>query len=353
MNNWKKAIVSSDSSMQNAVEVLNASALKIVLVVDEDNCLIGTITDGDIRRALLDHMTFESKVYEFMHINPTVGSSSDSESTIFSVMKNKGLMHIPIVDKNLKVIDIKTLKKLIIKEAFDNPVFLMAGGTGSRLYPLTRSVPKPLLKVGSKPMLEIIIDQFINAGFHNFYISINYKSELIKEYFSDGSKWGITIKYIEEQEPLGTAGSLKLLENIDDDQNLPIVMMNADILTKLDIKELLDFYQFNESFVTMCVREYNFEVPYGVVKTKDTLVTSIEEKPKLNFFVNAGVYIINPSILSFIEKDSYVDMPDLLATIIEDKRKVTMFPVHEYWLDIGIMQHYDMAQEDIQEHFND
>jgi NDP-sugar pyrophosphorylase family protein len=225
----------------------------------------------------------------------------------------------------------------------------MAGGFGKRLQPLTDNVPKPLLKVGKNPILENILIQFIEAGFHNFYISTHYKAEMVREYFGDGGNWGIKIRYIHENKPLGTAGGLGLLPN--NLPKLPILVMNGDLLTKIDFSELLNFHLQEKGDATMCVREYDFQVPYGVVKTEELRIISIEEKPVQRFFVNAGVYVLNSSILESIDGINYLDMPQLLEGVIENCGQVNMFPVHEYWLDIGQIEQFNQAQQDISNFF--
>jgi NDP-sugar pyrophosphorylase family protein len=212
------------------------------------------------------------------------------------------------------------------------------------LRPLTDHLPKPLLKVGNKPILENILDQFIASGFHDFYISIHYKSEMVKKHFGDGSNWNVSIKYIHEEEPLGTAGGLGLLPS--DLPKLPILMMNGDLLTKIDFDKLLNFHLETGDDATMCVREYDFQVPYGVIKADGRHIVSIQEKPIQNFFVNAGVYVLNQSILDIVDGVNYLDMPELLEKIIKGSGRVNMFPVHEYWLDIGQIEQFDQAQQD-------
>jgi NDP-sugar pyrophosphorylase family protein len=210
----------------------------------------------------------------------------------------------------------------------------MAGGFGKRLKPLTDEIPKPMLKVGTKPILENILNQFIEAGFFNFYISTHYKPEVVSEYFGDGSDWGVSIKYIHEEKPLGTAGGLGLLpRNVI---NLPMLMMNGDLLTKVDFKELLDFHLKEGGDATVCVREYDLQVPYGVIETTGKYVTSIVEKPIYKFFVNAGIYVLDPSVLDTIDGAAYLDMPNLLGKKISDSGQVNMFPVQilvRHWAD--------------------
>jgi len=291
-------------------------------------------------------MTDEVKLV--MNKHPMKATTSFSREKILSEMSNNGVIHMPIVDSNGRVCDLETLQHLVESPRHDNPVFLMAGGFGTRLYPLTKNTPKPLLKVGNKPILETIINQFIYYGFHNFYISTHFKSEQIRDFFKNGDKYGVTIKYIHEDVPLGTAGSLGLLpKNIP---NLPVIIMNGDLLTKVDFKNLLDFHNGNSANITMCVREYDFQVPYGVVDIKNHNIKNIEEKPVHSFFVNAGIYVLDKKIISKVSGESYLDMTDFLKTEL-DKGRVNAFPIHEYWIDIGIMEEYEVAHKNYETEF--
>lgn len=344
MHNWKKAILKEDNTMQEAVKVLDEEALRIVMIVDEDNKLIGTITDGDIRRGLLKRLSMNSPLKEVMFRKPTVASVGDDRDKILIQMKALDLMQIPLLDNEKRVVGLETLHHLLSNNRYENPVFLMAGGFGKRLRPLTNNTPKPLLKIGPKPILESILKQFVEAGFYNFYISTHFKAEMVRDYFGDGSKWNVNINYVFEESPLGTAGSLGLLpKNLPD---LPILMMNGDLLTKVDFVELLNFHLHHNGDATMCVREYDFQVPYGVVKSKDHIITSIEEKPRHTFFVNAGIYVLNASMMENLDGKTYIDMPELIQSHIDNSGQVTVFPIHEYWMDIGRLEQFEKAQED-------
>ena len=344
MHNWKKTILKQSNTMQDAVKVLDDEALGIVMIVNGDNKLIGTVTDGDIRRGLIKHLSMNTVLSEVMFREPTVATIDDDSNKILMQMKVLGLMQIPLLDKEKRVVGLETLHHMLSNNRRENPVFLMAGGFGKRLQPLTNNTPKPLLKVGAKPILESILEQFIEAGFYNFYISIHFKAEMVRDYFGDGSKWNVNIKYVFEESPLGTAGCLGLLpKNLPD---MPILMMNGDLLTKVDFVELLNFHLHHGGDATMCVREYDLQVPYGVVKSKDHLITSIEEKPKHSFFVNAGIYVLNSSMFQDIDGKSYIDMPTLIQDTIDNSGQINMFPVHEYWLDIGHINQFEKAQED-------
>jgi NDP-sugar pyrophosphorylase family protein len=284
-------------------------------------------------------------VEKIMNSSPITVLKSKSADKIMSMMKNDGLLHIPLVDKQGLLVGLETLQHLLENKKYDNPVFIMAGGFGTRLHPLTKDIPKPLLNVGSRPILATIIDQFIDAGFHKFYISTHYKSEMICDYFGDGSTLGIDIEYVHEEVPLGTAGSLGLLPN--NVSTLPIIMMNGDLLTKVNFEHLLTFHNEQDGLATMCIREYDFQVPYGVVNIKNQCVTSIKEKPIHKFFINAGIYVLDPKLINQIDSDSFLDMPNLFEAQIEKGEKISVFPIHEYWLDIGRMEEYERANREV------
>lgn len=344
MHNWKKILLKKEDILARAIEVLELQALRIVLVVDDNNKISGTVTDGDIRRALLHHCDMDTPLAEIMHMDPVVASVNDTKNTLLSMMKKAGALQIPLIDEQGCVVGLETMQQLLIKKSFDNPVFLMAGGFGKRLQPLTNNTPKPLLKIGQKPVLETIIEQFIDAGFHDFYISTHYKAEMIEEYFGTGEKWGVTIKYVNEKEPLGTAGALSLLP--DDLSTLPLLMMNGDLLTKINFEQLLEFHERQGGVATMCVREYDFQVPYGVVDANNYQMIGIKEKPVQRFFVNAGIYVLSQETIRSVPFDQVIDMPDLLLKQVKNDRKVNIFPIHEYWLDIGRIDEFERAQSD-------
>jgi NDP-sugar pyrophosphorylase family protein len=255
------------------------------------------------------------------------------------------LLQLPLIDKDRKLVGLTSLHDVLNKHRHDNPVFLMAGGFGTRLRPLTNNCPKPMLKIGDKPILEQILLSFVNAGFHRFYISTHYMPEVIRDYFGNGSEWGVSIQYIHEDEPLGTGGALGLLPHEEID--LPLFMMNGDLLTSLNIHSFLEFHENHGSVATMCVRKYEHQVPYGVITSDGTQIKSMIEKPVHKFFVNAGIYLLNPELVKSVERGVRVDMPTLLEQQIEEGRPVNMFPVHEYWLDIGQMGDFERAQNEV------
>jgi len=345
MPDWKKVILRKTDTMESAIQVLNDTGyFRIVMIVDNNERLVGTVTDGDIRRALVEHYGMDALLSEIMFKEPTTALATDSRRKILAIMKDKDFLEVPIIDENRKIIGLETLHHIIEKKKYGNPVFLMAGGYGVRLQPATNDIPKPLLKIGDKPILETILNQFIDAGFHNFYISTHYKADMIRKHFGDGKQWNVSIQYVHEDNPLGTAGALGLLPL--DLPELPIIMMNGDLLTNVDFVSLLKFHNEQDAIATMCVREHDIQVPYGVVKSSQQKVVSITEKPIQKFFINAGIYVLNPSLLLSVDGKSHIDMPNLLETQIKENEKVSIFPLHEYWLDIGQIEQLEQAKLD-------
>ncbi|PZW86954.1 CBS domain protein [Pseudomonas sp. 2848] len=344
MKQWEMTCVAPDCSMEDAIATLDRVAVRIVLVVDAKRQLLGTVTDGDVRRALLKRRPLETAVKEIMCSSPKTAGKDWARERILSVMEAYQLLQMPVVDEAGIVIGLETLHGLLNRPQRDNPVFLMAGGFGTRLRPLTHNCPKPLLKVGDKPILELILERFIAAGFHRFFISTHYMPEMIRQHFGDGSRWGVSIAYVHEDEPLGTGGALGLLphEQID----LPLFLMNGDLLTTLNFLNVLEFHESHGGAATMCVREYEYCVPYGVIQSEGHRIRSMVEKPVQKFFINAGIYLLSPALVKSVQPGTRIDMPTLLEREIAAGRDVNMFPVHEYWLDIGRMEDFQRAQHE-------
>lgn len=345
---WKKAIISPASSLREAVEVIDAASLQIALVVDEDGRLLGTVTDGDLRRAILRDVSMEDPVERVMNKNPTTAREQDDRETLLALMRQRRLHQIPILDATWRVVGLEVLDDLLKPQPKTNPVVLMAGGLGSRLRPLTEDLPKPLLQVGRKPILETIIESFIEHGFGRFYVSVNYKAEMIEGHFGDGSRWGAEIEYLRENERLGTAGALSLLPQPPTE---PVFVMNADLLTRLNFAHLLDFHTAHDSMGTMCVREYEMQVPYGVIRTQSHRIIDIHEKPTERYLVNAGVYVLEPDALTLIPQGQFFDMPHLFKLLMDQGEETAVFPIREYWLDIGQMDDFNRANGQFDEAF--
>lgn len=339
MVDWKKVLISPDVSVREAIATIDGGASQIALVVDESGRLLGTVTDGDIRRALLRGESLDAQSRAVMNVHPTVASDADSDEQILLLMRRMTLRQIPIVDGERRVVGLRVITDYLSPQR-ENWVVLMAGGLGTRLHPLTETCPKPMLKIGEKPILENILENFIEHGFHRFFFSVNYMANVIKEYFGDGSRWGVKIGYLDENDRLGTAGALSLLGSRPDN---PLVVMNGDLLTKVNFRHLLDFHHQHHATATMCVRDYEFQVPFGVVTTDHHLIRSIDEKPVHRFFVNAGIYVLEPEALKYVPGNTFFDMPTLFERLVADKKSTVAFPIREYWLDIGRLDDYERA----------
>jgi len=348
MRDWKKAVVGPTASIKDTIKSINDSVLQIALVVDEKGIFCGTVTDGDIRAGILRGVTLDAEVSTIMHQQPIVAKPQDDRDAILSSLKTNKIHHMPIVDADGRLVGLETLDDLLMPMPRSNAVVLMAGGLGTRLRPLTDDRPKPLLHIGNRPILETIIMNFIEYGFSRFYLSVNYKAEMVMDYFGDGSRLNANITYLHEKERMGTAGALSL---IPDALSESFLVMNADLLTKVNFSSLLNYHVKHNAKATMCVREFDYQVPYGVVKLIDHRLVAIEEKPIQRYFVNAGIYALEPDVLPLVPKNAYFDMPQLFDQLIKNRNEVAVFPVQEYWMDIGRLDDYQRAAIDFSGEF--
>lgn len=348
MNEWKKVLISPNTKIQEAIEIIDINSLQIAIVVDQNNKLLGTVTDGDIRRGILKGIPLNYSVEKIMNTSPITIPEIKDKINIINILKINKLRHLPVVDDSGCIIGIERLDDLFQFSKNENWVVIMAGGLGKRLSPLTDDCPKPMLRIGDKPVLETILNQFIKQGFYKFCISVNYKAEQIKNYFGDGSKWGVEIHYILEESIMGTAGSLSLFSQKTDK---PIIIINGDILTKLSFEQLISFHSNHQAKATVAVTTYDFQVPYGVVKVNKNHLIGFEEKPIYASFINAGVYILNPEVLNNIPKNSYFDMNHLLEIMLGNDEQICIFPIREYWIDIGGIEDFKQANLDFYDVF--
>ncbi|KFL34222.1 MULTISPECIES: nucleotidyltransferase family protein [unclassified Sulfurospirillum] len=331
------------STIKEAMQVIDTGAMKIAVVLDPHDHLIGILTDGDIRRGFLAGMNLNEKIESIVQKSPIVCHVGETKDEILQKSLGKRIYHLPILDSNEKVVGIEDVEELFKPHKKSNKVVLMAGGLGTRLHPLTQQTPKPMLRVGDQPILETIINNFKHYGFFDFIISVNYKADVLKNYFGDGSKFGVSIEYINETMRMGTAGALSLIEEKFTE---PIFVMNGDLLTNINFDHLLNFHLSNNAMATMAVREHEFQIPYGVIHQTNQKIISIEEKPIQRFFINAGIYLLNPNVLAYIPKETFFDMPSLFETLIQNNYEPLSFPIREYWLDIGRMDEFEKAQND-------
>jgi dTDP-glucose pyrophosphorylase len=320
------------TTIQTAIEVINRGAVQIALCVDDSNKLMGVLTDGDVRRALIGGSGLESTIAEILRNDFISVPDSTPRETVLEIMLSMKLHHVPAVDEYGFVKRLWIFDELLRPKPHENWVIVMAGGEGKRLHPLTKSQPKPMVYIGEKPMLELILEQCIHAHFKKFFISVNYLKDQIMDYFGDGSQWGVELRYLEEKSPLGTAGSLSLLPARPSD---PVIVINGDVLTRVDFASLLDFHQSHDASITISARTHETQIPYGVIQSNGIYLSSIAEKPILTHFVNAGVYVINPDQLTLLHPGVLMDMPQLVDSVIESGEHVAVFPIHEYWMDVG------------------
>jgi dTDP-glucose pyrophosphorylase/CBS domain-containing protein len=344
--------IDPEASIQEAIARIDRNAKGIVLVINRQSQLIGTITDGDIRRAILAGHDLTMPVSLLLkgrelsrYPRPITAPTDVSKSELLHTMNTHGISQIPLVDDTGNVVDIAFLNE-IVKE-YEQPLsaLVMAGGFGKRLYPLTKEFPKPMLPIGDRPILEFIIQQLKHSGIQRVNLAIHYKGEMIEDHFGDGENFGVSINYIKEEEPLGTVGALGLMNTSDE----PILIINGDILNKIDFRSMAKFHRMQKAEITVAIKKYDFQVPYGVLECDGPVIKQIHEKPLYSFFVNAGIYIVQPSVKKFIPKAKPFDMPDLLKALIRHKHTVVSYPIVEYWLDIGRHDDYQQAQRDIRE----
>ena len=338
----KKLILTYDTTLNDAIALLDSNGNGVLPVVDVDNVLLGLITDGDIRKAILNK---NLDLKNIINTNPYKLNINSSKTKIKNYLKKIHRRHIPLVDYDNRFIKIFTLDELEFNLK-PNWVVIMAGGLGTRLGELTKNTPKPMLNVNNKPILHHIIDTFISYGFTKFLISVNYKSEIIKNYFKDGKEYGIEIVYLEEKKRLGTGGALSLVDfKIKD----PFFVINGDILSTVNYNEILKFHHNIDSLATMCIRKENYKIPYGVIEIDNqNNIISMIEKPTKKYYINTGIYLLNPEVLKYIPKNIFFDLPTLFTNLKDDKQKITSYEITDYWIDIGKPSDYKQISEDLE-----
>ncbi|MCB2308246.1 nucleotidyltransferase family protein [Clostridium estertheticum] len=340
--------IGTSSTIKEAMKVIDKNLTGGALVVNENNELVGTITDGDIRRAMIKGLSINNSIEGTYFKNFKFVTEKHSKKKAKEYMLSNNIRQVPVIDKDKKLIDLYFLDDILSYDKKDNYVFILAGGLGTRLRPLTETVPKPMLLIGDKPILELIIEQFKEYGFNNFMISLNYKGEIIEDYFEDGKKFGVKIEYIRETKKLGTAGSIALVK---EKFIKPFIVINGDILTGIDFEKFLNHHIKNEFNITVGVRNYEVNIPYGVLVTDNMLIESLEEKPTYKFNINGGVYVVNPEIIKYIHENEVYNMTDLIEDAINNKYKSGIYEITEYWKDIGQIEDYRKANTDIHKFF--
>ncbi|WP_130472067.1 nucleotidyltransferase family protein [Candidatus Magnetaquicoccus inordinatus] len=345
---WRSVLVGAEATILETIQVIDQGAMRVALVVDEQGHLLGVVTDGNIRRGLLNQIGLQEPVSRVMNPHPITVQVTDSREQVLALMNAREIEHLPVVDERGVLVGMELLQELTQPLCKENWVVLMAGGLGSRLGAITRDCPKPLLRVGHKPILEVILESFLQYGFRRFYLSVNYKKQMIQEYFGNGAAWGAEIRYLEEKERMGTAGSLSLLPEPPEQ---PFFVMNGDLLTRIHFQHILDFHATHQAQATLCVRRVEQTIPFGVVELAQHRLLAIEEKPTHHYFVNAGIYVLDPAVLSLIPAHHYLDMPDLLRKVVAAGMTAAAFPFLDYWMDIGQMGDYDRARQEYEQIF--
>lgn len=343
IDNLRDIQLAPATPIAEALSIIDRGGAQIALVVGEQQRLLGTLTDGDIRRGLMHGETLEAPAERLMNRQFRFVRSGEDHAAVLDMMRRDVLRQIPVLDAQGRVVQLLLLQELLAPAQLPNAVVIMAGGKGNRLRPHTEYCPKPMLPVNGKPMLEILLEQCIASGFRKFYLSVNYLKEQIIDHFQDGKGWGVAIDYLFEDEPLGTAGSLQLLPGSVQE---PFLVMNGDVLTRLNPSHLLRFHFEHDAAGTLCVREHTTTVPFGVVQTNGVELAGFEEKPSFRQLVNAGVYVIDPQLLPLLPPHQPTDMPTLLQSAQQAGHRVAVCPIHEYWIDVGRPETLQQAHQE-------
>ncbi|MGQ0732905.1 MAG: nucleotidyltransferase family protein [Acidobacteriota bacterium] len=348
MKDLSDLLVSPDQSLRDVIARIDRNQRGIALVVDSARRLLGTITDGDVRRALLSGLDLALSAGALLEGRPKVASgpltapSGTSTTELLELMRGHDLRHIPLIDMDGRVSDIAILSELVDEYRLPLRALVMAGGFGTRLKPLTDELPKAMLPIGDRPLLEHIVRQLQSAGIHRVSLATHYRADVIEQHFGDGRDFSVDIQYVNEDQPLGTAGALGLMAPSDE----PLLVMNGDILTSVDFRAMLEFHREHHADLTMAVRSFDLQVPYGIVDTDGARVVRISEKPMVQYLVNAGIYLLNPDVCRHVPSGRRYDMTDLVTYLLAEGRNVISFPVREYWVDIGQQEQYEQAQHD-------
>ncbi len=350
--NLSNLCMTADHSILDAINRMDANRLGIILIVSDDFKLLGTITDGDIRRAMLAQLDMDSPTSVLLgrkggtpYEKPITAHLDPQGVTHLELLQKHGILHLPIVDADDRVVGLVTRDDFLRDQTLPLSAVIMAGGAGRRLMPLTEDTPKPMLPVGDRPLLEIIVEQLRQAGVRRLHVTTHHKPEKISEHFGDGKGFGVDMSYVSEDRPLGTAGALALME-VPSETTLVI---NGDILTGVDVRSMLSFHREHHAELTVAVRQYDIQLPYGVVECNGPLIERLTEKPLVKYFVNAGLYLLEPSVYRFVPSGQPSDMTDVIQRLLDAGRPVCSFPVREYWLDIGHHADYEKAQEQVKE----
>lgn len=339
-----KLFVYKGYTVKDALKILDNNGKGIVLVLDKDKKLIGTITDGDIRRALLKGSSLDDEITQIVHSNPIMARCDMTKDEIKDIFIKKAIRQLPIVNDKLEVVDLISINEILMPDGKDNYIVIMAGGLGTRLKELTQELPKPMLKIGQDPILQHTINNFKQYGYNKIIMSVNYKAETIENYFQDGYAYGVRIEYIRENQRLGTGGGIRLAKEY---LNEPFFVINGDIFTNLNAENMMEHHISKGFDITIGIRKYTNQIPYGIIDMdNECKVKAIIEKPISSYMINAGIYCLNPDIINYLPKDEYFEITDLINICIADGRKVGCYEISEYWMDIGKIEDYVKANND-------
>lgn len=344
MNNWEKYIIQHTISIRDALTIINdlGETKGVLFVIDDTGVLLGTVTDGDIRRGLIGNAQLEEPILLIANRNFRKMLNGHIDIDYVRKCKQDGLSILPTVDTEGVIRSIVNLNEL--KTILPLHAIIMAGGKGERLLPLTKTIPKPMLKVGDKPIIEYNIDQLKAYGIQHFHISVNYLGNVISDYFKDGSDKGISIQYLTEEKPMGTLGSVSMVEEF---QKEDILVMNSDLLTNIDFADFYNEFREHEADMAVATIPYHVDLPYAIMELDGVKVTAFKEKPRYTYFANAGIYLIKKSLASLVPKDSFYNATDLMSLLIQKQKKLINYPILDYWLDIGKPEDFARAQKDI------
>jgi dTDP-glucose pyrophosphorylase len=337
---WKQALLPVNAVLQDAIRNLDQTSLQIVLVVNPDSTLVGTITDGDIRRGLLRGLGLDSPVELVVQRNPLVAPPELGREAVAHLMHANRVSQMPLVDRDQRVVGLHLWEKLMPSPALENLMVIMCGGKGVRLLPHTENCPKPMLPVNGKPMLEHIIERAKSEGFHHFVLAIHYLGHMIEDYFGDGSSWQVKIDYLREDTPLGTAGAMGLF---DVPPESAFLVTNGDVLTDVRYADVFDFHRRHGATATMAVRLHEWLHPFGVVRISGVDIVGFEEKPISKTHINAGIYVLEPRSLNQLRRGEPCDMPTLFERLQSAAERTIVYPMHEPWLDVGRPEDYRQA----------
>ena len=349
--NLSDVCISPHATLRNAMAFIDRNGKGIALIVDDNRRLLFTVTDGDLRRAVLHNLDLSITVSEWATRRPEHGNLypftmpvGTPPTVLVEKMRAEVFRHIPLVDEEGRVVELALLSELVAEELNLSAV-IMAGGLGTRLRPLTDDLPKPMLQVGDRPLMERIINQLKHAGIRRANVTTHYKPEKIIDYFGDGHAFGIDLHYVNEDLPLGTGGALGLMATPTE----TLLVINGDILTQVDFRVMLNYHREHHAQLTVAVRRYEVQVPYGVIECEGPRVNRLQEKPQISFLVNAGIYLLEPAVFQFIHHGQNFNMTDLIQWLLNANQTVASFPIHEYWLDIGQHDDYLQAQIDVKD----